>query len=180
MKQLLVILSVLCSLNSFAQDKFYKEGEGFPSIFQKLKQAEKKGTVSGMIQYKLEEGDSQVAVFTKNEANLNIRPDKNEIYDVSFKEYITENAAVKLKYTTYNYSNAFHITTEQGTFQLSLIDGACLAVIKGIDYEYIETDKEELLVMNFSDDVGLSQGKCNTKPDFFIQKGSTLIFRIQK
>ena len=86
----------------------------------------------------------------------------------------------ELEYTTYNKANSISVSTKTGDYHLSLIDGACLGVINGLEYEYCDMEKKELLILNFTRDVGLCRTTCYNTPVFFIQKGSTIIFHIFK
>src|SRR5690606_27247389 len=118
--------------------------------------------------------------FSNKPAYLNLIPDINEIYDVSFKNYTIETDSIKIEYGTYAYANAIALTYNGFKYELNLFDGACIYVINGLEYNYYEQDEYELLILNFSDNVGLHSGRCLTEPFIFIGKGSTLVFKIKK
>ncbi|TKG93619.1 hypothetical protein EYV94_15330, partial [Puteibacter caeruleilacunae] len=90
MKQLFTIVLVMLSLSMFAQDRRSKDGKGFNSIFQKLKEGNKKGVVIGVLKVKYCDGEVVSEVFSESSATLQIKPDPNEIYDVSHKTYLTK------------------------------------------------------------------------------------------
>ncbi|TKG88763.1 hypothetical protein EYV94_26755 [Puteibacter caeruleilacunae] len=180
MKQILAIILAMVSLSTFPQDSRSKDGKGFNSIFQKLKEGKKKGVVTGVLKVKYCDGEVISEVFSESSATLQIKPDANEIYDVSHKTYLTKNDNMKVEYTTYNYANSIKIYTDKEPYHLSLIDGACLGVINGINYQYVQTEDKELLILHFSKDIGLSPGKCFTSAECYILKGSILIFCISK
>ena len=112
-----------------AQTKWYKDGAGFNSYFQKLDKGHFIGTVNGILQFETEEGNNYSTLFSKDTAFLEIRPDPNEIYDVSYKTYLAKNSDIQFEYSTYNYANALFITKDKRKYQLSLFDGACKGLL---------------------------------------------------
>jgi len=88
---------------------------------------------------------------------------------------------IKISYKTYAYANEIIIAKDNKEYQLSLIDGSCEGVIKGLDYQYVTTDEKELLIMTFSEDVGLFTSRhYDLSPELIIAKGSNIIFSIFK
>lgn len=180
MKQITIALFLLISFGTFAQDNYYEDGLGFNSFFQKHKEGKYTGFASGLLLVKDTTGKLGASVFTNSDASLNVEYEPNEIYDVSYKKYICESEELKVEYVTYNYANSLKVEIEGESYGISLIDGACLGIIKGLDYEYVKTDKKELLILHFKNDVGLYSTCAYTNPEVFILKGSTLILQIQK
>ena len=179
-KTCLIVNFLLICFCLSAQDKHYVDGSGFNSFFQKQKEGTFKGSTSGLLRFKHLNGDVSIAAFSKTDTKLELVPDTNEIYDVSYKKYMTHNSKVNIEYVTYNDANSLKLKIKDQTFQISLIDGACLGIIRGLEYEYVSADEKELLILHFSEDVGLCSSDCYTTPNFFILKGSTLIFKILK
>jgi hypothetical protein len=136
--------------------------------------------VYGILEFETKGKDRFSTSFSKDSAFLDIVPDLNEIYDVSFKNYTTKNSSIKLLYKTYAYANELVITIDKQDYQLSLIDGACIGNIKGMEYEYITTTEKEFLIITFSENVGLCATRCYTIPELYILKGSTLVFSIKE
>lgn len=176
-----IVFLLLISMSIAAQEKTVEEGKGFNSVFQKVKSGEFDGNANGYIQIKDKNGKILMSSFIDEKSQLNIVPDKNKIYDVSFKNYIVENSNIKIRYTTYNYANVFKIIIPDGEYQLNLIDGSCEGIIKWLKFEYFETDKMELLILYFVKDVGLFPSKFRRgDPVVFVSAGSYLAFHIYK
>ena len=181
MRILYFILSSCLSTCLCAQNAWYKNGEGFKSEFQGLKTGNFKGYISGILRLDYKNGEKTISSFSADSAFLDIIQDTNNIYDVSFKNYSAKNKELLLLYRTYGMANEIMITIENNEYYLSLIDGGCDLVIKGLGYEYVLTnDNYELLILHFESDVGLCSTKYYSSPELFIKKGSTLIFWIKK
>ncbi len=181
MKQIIISIFIFISMGIVAQEKAVEEGKGFNSVFQKLKSGSWEGSVKGFIQLKDTCNNIFFSSTIDENAHLENIPDKNEIYDVSFKNYIVDNSNMKIKYTTYNRANVFKISIPNGEYQFNLIDGSCEVVIKGLKYEYFETEKSELLILYFVKDVGLFPSRyIRGAPVVFVAEGSTLVFQIIK
>lgn len=180
MKLYLLIIAVCLSFCSYAQTKWYKDGQEFKSCFQQLEKGDFNGNIVGVMLFEYMSGDKFLSTFSKDTAQLSVEPDPNKIYDVSSKNYTATNNELQLLYRTYGYANALKITIEGKDYYLNLIDGACDEVINGLDYEYISNESSELLIVYFSDNVGLCPTKCYTSPELFVKKGSTLVFNINK
>lgn len=181
MRILYFILSSCLSTCLCAQNAWYKNGEGFKSEFQGLKTGNFKGYISGILWLDHKNEKNTIHSLSADSAFLDIIQDPNNIYDVSFKNYSAKNKELLLLYRTYGMANEIMITIEDNDYYLSLIDGGCDLVIKGLVYEYIvSNDDSELLILHFESDVGLCSTKYYSSPELFIKKGSTLIFRIKK
>lgn len=168
-------------VSTTAQSDWYKDGTGFNSCFQKLKEGNYSGIAEGRLQLITNDGDRITTLLSKDSASLEIVPDKNEVYDVSFKNYSTGNNDIKVLYKTYGYANEIVITKDKKDYELSLIDGGCDVVINGLDYQYVTTDEKELLIITFSKDVGLFTSRhYDLSPDLIIAKGSNIVFSIFK
>lgn len=180
MKFTLISILLCISLYTTAQTKFYKDSEGFNSCFQKLEKGYFIGNVDGLLQFESNDGTKYSDSFSMDTAYLEIIPDANKIYDVSTKRYFVKNSEIEFEYCTYGGSNALFITKGFHKYTLSLIDGACIYIIKGLNYKYVIDGETELLIIHFSDKIGLCSTGCYTSPDFYVLKGSTLIFTIKR
>lgn len=176
---LISFLICICYCTS-AQIKISKDGKGFNSYFQKMEKGNFVGHADGIMLFEYSDGTKFSSSFSQDLAQLNILPDAKEIYDVSTKNYIIKNNNIQIKYSTYNWANALFITIGDKIYSYTLFDGDCSRVINGLDYKYIQAGDTELLVIHFSDKVGLCSTKGYTSPVFYIQKGSTIIFYIKK
>jgi len=179
MKALLFTILICIFFDISAQNDIYKYGKGFNSYFNNLKTGHFSGYVDGFLQLERYSGKRVLTSFTKDSAQLNIIRDSLEIYDVSTKHYIAKNSEMQIDYSTYSASNALVITEDNLKYKLNLISGACMLVITGLDYEYVMDGEYELLIIHFSDRVGLTVAGAII-PDIYVQKGSTLIFHIKK
>jgi hypothetical protein len=175
---------VLLSLFSFAQEPLKdisKDGLGFNSVFQNLGCGNFKGTISGQLKVKDVNGHENSWSFFNGDAVLDIVNDPDTIYDVSQKCYLLEKDDLKLIYTTYAYANSLFISIKGTPFKITLIDGACLGIINGLDYSYLADNDKEILFIFFSKDVGLWPDRKGKKDrELFILKGSMLCFSINR
>jgi hypothetical protein len=178
MKYILSIVLISISFFVSAQSSLSKEGHVFKSLFQKNIEGQYRGSVKGMLAFESKTGVKSTFSFSEDSVNLNIVLDPDSIYDVSFKNYILKKEDLHLEYRTYAMANALYINLGGTKYQLSLIDGACDNVINGLEYEYKTTPGKELLILNFTDKVGLFVDRSYKDPELFIQKGSTLVFTI--
>jgi hypothetical protein len=160
--------------------KTINNDKGFNSCFQKIEKGYFFGYADGLMQFEYNDGTKFLASFSKDSAHLDIVPDPYNVYDVSTKKYIVKNNDIQLEYYTYGGSNALIITKGSNKYTLSLISGACILVINGLDYKYILNGGTELLIIHFSDRIGLYATEGYTSPEFYVLKGSTLIFHIKK
>jgi hypothetical protein len=181
-KKYLAAVFLLLSIDVAAQyGPFAIPGTGFKSVFQNLSKGKFKGIASGALKIRYPDGNKYSCIFHGDSACLTIEHDPDSIYDVSRKHYSTKTKDVKLIYSTYYCANGISIVIDNKEFYFSLIDGACEAVIKGVDYTYIPKKGKELLLLNFTEDVGLDvQGNPETIWDIFIEKGSVLCFTIYR
>jgi len=163
-----------------AQEKWYKDGIGFNSVFQNIEEGEYTGEVTGAVLLEFKDGTKDFCSLASDKATLSIIPDQNKIYDVSFKRYLFGNNEIKFRYSTYNRANALTVIMDDSEFTTTLIDGACEFVFTGLEYKYINDGISELLLLLFNDDVGLSPGSCNGDMQLFIKKGSTIVISIAK
>jgi len=185
---ILFCLSLSTSAQVFA--KTHYNFNGFNTTFNKLKAGSFNGYADGMMQFEYINGNKLIATFSKDSAQLIIKPDTLEIYDISTKHYSVKTKEIQIDYLTYSAANDIRLTIGSNMYILSLIDGACMLAIDGLDYEYIPDGDKELLILHFSDKVFLypaaqCNGPCGYSlkepyPAIYISKGSTLIFYIKK
>ncbi|TKG88761.1 hypothetical protein EYV94_26745 [Puteibacter caeruleilacunae] len=179
MKTLILSVLVLISLNATAQSK-YVNGTGFNSFFQKTKEAKLEGKTTGRMIFKYSEGADTI-IFNDN-GTLVITPDKNEVYDVSTKKYISQasKSEVKVTYSTYALANSIEIEINNQHHKLSLIDGGCDLVIPGLKWRYIDEDKTEKLLLFFTDDSGIYHSSMKTPYSLTVKAGSWIEWSISK
>ena len=188
MKTTLFSILISYSIYTSAQvsPKYHYNLKGFNTCFQNTKKGYFNGDASGMMQFEFKDSIKFLTSFSKDSAHLNILPDPYEIYDISTKVYsVILNNNILVEYRTYSKANAFLISVKGYVYKLDLIDGACFAVIDGLDYEYVQDEDRELLIIHFTDKVGLYEQKNYAGaqfyiPNLFVLKGSTLIFNIKK
>ena len=172
MKFKFIILFVFLALFAKAQDNELVNGTGFASCFSRIKEGTFKGQVDGMLKINTVKGETVMVPFNSDPALLLIVPDPDEVYDVSFKKYLVESddGKVHLEYKTYASANALQVQLDGKTYELGGIDGACDAVINGLEYEYLENKQSEYLLLHFTKDVGLSIPKSGRAIACFIKK----------
>ncbi len=180
MRALLALLFLLLSFQTYCQSNRSKNGIGFDSFFQSLKEGNFSGEVSGELTLKKASGEEMKYGFQKQSARLDIVTDPNEVYDVSRKVYSCSKGGLSVAYSTYAEANAIEINIDKMTCELSLIDGGCDMVINGLEYVYKQTEKQEMLYLFFTGNVGLSQKRTSTDPVYYVRPGSMLIFTINK
>lgn len=179
MRIILITVFLFVFASATAQSDWYKDGTGFNSCFQNLVEGNFSGIADGKLQLITIDGERITTIFSENSASLEIIPDKNEVYDVSNKIYSTRNNDIKVLYKTYAYANEIVITKDKQDYMISLIDGGCDRVINGLDYQYVTTNKKELLIITFSEDVGLFTSRhYDLSPELIIAKGSNIVFSI--
>src|ERR1035437_777912 len=149
----IVLFSISCFVS--AQTSLHKNGHGFNSLFKKNIEGQYHGLVKGMLAFESKTGVKSTFSFSEDSVNLKIVLDPDSVYDVSFKNYILIKEGLHLEYRTYAMANALYINFGGTKYQLSLIDGACDVVINGLEYEYKTSQGKELLILNFTDKVGL-------------------------
>jgi hypothetical protein len=177
MKKIL-LLFLLIPLLTIAQDDDSRDGTGFNSVFQNMLRGNFGGNVSGMLQLKVLDRDT-TCYFLEKPAYLFIKNDPDSVYDVSSKHYAVNFKGGKIRYTTYYWANRLDITIYDTTYILNIIDGACTAVINGLEWAYIADRNKELLFLTFVSDITLFKHRMNTV-NMTVKKGSVLCFTIYR
>lgn len=182
MKPLLSLLLLCFSFCTFAQFPETKEGPGFDSVFQNLKEGTFSGNASGELRIVNLSGDTVKISFDTEYALLQIIPDPDEVYDVSRKVYSSDNEEGKatFRYSTYAHANAIFLRIDGQDFGMNLIDGDCYSVFKNLDYNYSQKEKQEELDLHFTGNVGLSCPPSHIGPQLILLAGSRLVFRIDR
>lgn len=108
---------------------------------------------------------------------MNIIPDENEVYDVSYKHYSTSLSSTKLIYTSYFESNELRLIYQGETYQASTIEGDCSYEIDGLGYRYQLHMGKEYLILTVKKPIELL-GKERTS-SMVLQPGSMLFFSIK-
>jgi hypothetical protein len=180
MRITLLAIFLCIFLDLSGQSEKWTTGKGFNSSFQKMTNGHFDGFVDGIIQFIYNDGSKSTVSFSHDSASLDIVPDKFKIYDVSYKNYKLKTSGLQIDYKTYNASNALFLTTPRKKYKLNFIDGVCMQVIKGLDYDYILKDNEEILILHFSSDVNMDDTPAEQDNAFYVSKGSTLIIHIKR
>jgi hypothetical protein len=172
----------ICSTYSQIERLSAKEidGSGFKSCFQKLKSGDFSGSMSGVLLL-VKNGSTNVIThnFLKEKSVLNIVYDKDEVYDVSRKNYLTQKSGIKLRYTTYCFANCFELIINGDTCRYNVIDGGCDLVIDGLEWRYYADDDRELLFLNVTKDFGLWKRRTSIS-SYVVKAGSVLCFNIRR
>jgi len=178
---LTIVLVIIVTVSVFAQNtNEHANGQGFNSIFQNMKEGKFMGHLSGRLILTGQDGKTIETAFNQTQAQLQIIPDPNNVYDVSRKEYSSTKGDITFTYTTYATANAISITISGQEYGFSFIDGGCDLVFKNLEYEYKPTEKTEQLKLSFTKEIGLSLPKNCGNPVVFIQSGSNLVFDMVK
>lgn len=110
----------------------------FNSVFKDINLGHFKGTINGVLFINNALGADVILDFQGSKADLDIEPDNDSVYDISYKHYegYTTSEKTKVKYDTYATANSLSINLPSGIFQVGIIDGSCYMMIKGLDYYY--------------------------------------------
>jgi len=169
----------------------YHEIERVPelnSCFQDLPKGHFVGKVNGLLVVETSSlsatAKEPVAVkhllpFESTTATLEITPDENEIYDVSYKEYSASIPQGTLKYTTYADANALDLTIGKDSYRFSVIDGSCEGEIAFLRYDFIRNEENEYLVLTVEKPIRLDGAQGSTRYAV-LKPGSALIFNLKR
>jgi hypothetical protein len=150
---------IICISNlAVGQDIPLVNGKVFNSIFQDLTSGEYFGTVNGLLIIKSNNNEDLILDFQGSESKLTIKPDSNEMYDVSWKTYQgkTTSGKTEIEYQTYGSANSIAVKLNDIWFDFSLIDGACYQVINGLKYSYKTDNLTEYLIIRITNEITLS------------------------
>jgi hypothetical protein len=172
------------SLTTFGQDdSSYIDGNGFDSVFQSLESGNFSGTINGILMVKDSENKESLLDFQGSYAKLEIEKDEDEVYDVSYKKYSGQTTSGKtiIKYETYAFANSFGIEFIGEFYNLSLIDGACDLVIRGLEYYYESEKSTEYLIIRITKEIELKNSyKNKTRKVIKLLPNSTLVIAINR
>lgn len=136
--------------------------ENTTSVFDN-KEGIYEGTVNGVLFIKTgdtEKTENPLAVinFQKDNAQLSVEHDEDEIYDSHFENYRAYSSKGKqvLKYSTYSNANGLWITVGDETYSISAIDGGCEYPVDGIKAVYRAHGDKEYLLVSFTKEVLLN------------------------
>lgn len=192
-KYVVLILFSFYILNCYSQEnEKYIVGSNFDSVFQKKKEGEFKGTVNGVLFIETPEKSELILDFQAGYAELNIIPDVQEMYDVSYKKYTgqTTSGKTNVYYSTYSSANKFSIEFSSGIFTIGSHDGGSDMVVNGINYSYKNERGCEYLVIWFEKDLILNNFRWlinknielkdahKMKKEIVVKANSTLVFVI--
>ena len=149
------ILIILCLLlSSYLQAEGVYENNivhnetTFNTIFLNIEKGKYKGTINGLLLVKKNNKDT-ILDFQGSEAILELIPDNEAVYDISFKKYIgfTTSGKTKMLYTTYGYANELSIILDNKDYRVGVIDGACDSIIKNLSFHYAQDVGAEYLIL---------------------------------
>jgi len=160
MRHILLFFGLTISTLSVLGQKIPKHRDGgeFKSVFQKLISGEYNGTVNGLLMVNDIDNSETVFDFHGSESKLIIQRDSGALFDVSTKIYTgkTTSGDTEIEYKTYARSNCFGIKIAGAWYEINFIDGGCKWVIDGLEYTYNKDKSTECLVLQFTDEVVLS------------------------
>lgn len=184
---------------SWSQESAYKRPNPFNSVFAKLKKGDFSGTVNGVLILESGSRNQIILDFQGSKATLRIVPDKDEVYDISYKKYtgFTTSGKSTLLYSTYSMANEIGVVLNHVEFSKTHLDGCSCDVIEGINYNYIEEKEYEYLMLYIDKPIALSnwQYLIRNDPDpehkkidelrkkeqiYVIQPSSVVVFAIRK
>ena len=185
--------------NTWGQRPAHKEPKPFNTIFAKLKNGDFNGTVNGVLILKSKNGKQLILDFQGSKANLRIVPDKDEVYDISYKKYtgFTTSGKTKFLYSTYSMGNEIGVVLNNVEFAKTHLDGCSCEAIEGINYNYIEEKKYEYLILYIDKPIALTnwQYLIRNNPDpeyknmdelkkkkrtYIVQPNSVIVFAIRR
>ena len=156
------------------------------SCFQALATGHFVGKVSGLLVVETSSPNAttkepvvvkHVLPLENTAAELEISPDENEIYDVSYKDYSASIPQGTLKYTTYADANALDLTIGKDSYRFSVIDGSCEGEIAFLRYDFIRNEENEYLVLTVEKPIRLDGAEGNSR-HVVLDPGSVLIFTL--
>ena len=170
MKLLISALLLILASTTSAQEPRFVQGEGIESHFKNCIEGYFPGQVNEKLNLTKASGENIDFLFVNKPAMLQIKPDSNEIYDVSFKYYEFLSNDINLEYETYASANSIRIELDDQEYSFSLIDGSCEARINGIDYQFTDNIEDEIMELRFSKDVNLYTDCSYQKPELVVKK----------
>lgn len=177
MKYFFSILLLLMLFSASAQEA-YIDGTGFDSVFQHQKEGKHEGVVIGQLSY-IQNYKSEIIEFD-NTGVLNIIPDKDEVYDISIKQYETQKNNVRIAYSTYNYANSFEITIEDKKYIISTIDGGTDLAIANLKWVYKANDTSEKLFLFFTKNIELRLSDKHSGSKLKVRAGSWISWKMER
>lgn len=172
------------SFSSFGQDdSSHIDGNGFDSVFQNLESGNFSGTINGVFIVRSSDNRESLFDFQGSHAKLEIEKDEHEVYDVSYKKYSgkTTSGKTEIKYETYAYANSIGIGFNGEYYNLSLIDGACDAVINGLEYSYESEKSTEYLIIRITKEIELmNRYDSKIRKKIKLLPNSTLVIAINR
>lgn len=182
-KQIIIVSSCffIALVTYGQQNDYYREGDNFNSVFQHLETGTFQGSSNGLLLVRKNDSPNKSLIdFQGSPAALIIEYDEHQIYDLSTKIYKGQSTSGKttITYSTYGGANALQITLNKKSYKLSLIDGACIYVIGGLNYHYEAEENTEYLLLTFTKTVTL---QATTGTDsIHILPHSSLIFAMAR
>ncbi len=159
LRLIITLFSVLfVQISNGQQNRVFKDGKGFSSVFQQMDKGEFLGTANGVLFIKTEDDKDLILDFQGSNGALEIQKDLDEVYDVSTKSYYakTTSRQSEIRYETYGLANGIGIKLNEQWFELTAIDGGCDLVIDGIKYTYKAESRTEYLVLVVEKELELS------------------------
>ena len=161
-----------------AQPPGYKiNNTPFESVFSDIPEGCFDGTANGVIILGVPGGKEVLLDFQGSSLVPEITKDPEEVYDVSYKNYVahTTSGRTKITYSTYGLAN--HLSVEYGgkTYSAGAFDGAYDCVIDGLDFKYTAEKNAEYLILTASKDIALGRSS-----GIYIEAGSAIIFAVKR
>ena len=130
----------------------------FNTVFKNQKSGQYTGTANGVLLLKNTNNNDVILDFQGSSLNLELLPDEDEVYDVSWKNYTAYSTSgkTKIKYRTYAYANELTIDYQNQTFAIGSIDGACDMQIAGLSCTYVAEKETEYLILIVKKELWLS------------------------
>lgn len=184
MKNLLLVLFLLISSISLSQVNSGKPNDQtFNSVFKDITSGTFNGTINGVLIIKNDQNKKSILDFQGSDAILKIEEDIDKVYDVSFKRYNgkTTSGKTEINYDTYAYANALEIKVKDEYYRLTFIDGACDAIINGLEYSYESEKSAEYLILRVTKEIELKNDyNSEIRKSIKLLPNSTLTFAIKR
>lgn len=158
------------------------------SCFGNLEQGRFKGTVSGLLVWELSVANppppgladvKRLLPLQGAPASLEVVPDEHVVYDVSEKRYRVAVPGGSLTYTTYAAANALRLEIGGEVYGRSSIDGGCDEGIDFLNFDFVQDEKNEYLVLAVTEPLRLDGVKDSAKVAV-LSPGSVLVLKFEK
>lgn len=152
---LLTSISAQVNAQEYLNNSIEYNENRFNSVFRNTKYGDFEGTINGVLFLKNTAGQDLILDFQGSPASLKLKPDEDEIYDVSWKNYIGYTTSQKsyINYQNYAFANRLKIIIASKTFSVGIIDGDVSMIVKGLKYEYRAEKSTEYLILSVEKEI---------------------------